>query len=98
MEKNTSPNGNGVLTKKALIQTVSARSGESQATVRKVLEEVLETIREELAERKEIVFKNFGKFYLSQRGPKVARNFKTGEKITVPSSWVVRFKPSKKFF
>ena len=87
-----------VATKRTLVERISSRTGESQATVKKVLDETIEAIREELNNKGKVVFRNFSRFYVAQRAAKKARNFRTGETITVPPSWTVKFRPSKQFF
>lgn len=42
-----------------------------------------------------IEIRGFGTFVLHYRAPRQARNPKTGEQITTPAKYVLRFKPGK---
>ena len=77
-----------------LIRAVAKVSGESAATVRKVLEAAERVTRESLADGLPVMLFGLGKLVVAQRGTKLARNPRTGEAVTVPPHKVVVLKPS----
>lgn len=59
------------------------------------VETAFETIRQALSRGEKVVVSNFGTFRVKSRQPRVGRNPKTGEQVSVPSRRGVRFKASK---
>ncbi len=59
------------------------------------VETTFETVRQALARGEKVVVSNFGTFRVKSRQPRVGRNPKTGEQVSVPSRRGVRFKASK---
>ena len=56
----------------------------------------LEAVKDALARGEHIEIRGFGTLKVRQRGPRQARNPRTGEAVTVPARDVPVFKPSKK--
>ena len=56
---------------------------------------VLDTMSEALAKGDHIEIRGFGSFALNYRPPRVGRNPKSGEKVSVPEKWVPHFKAGK---
>lgn len=82
-----------------LVRTVAreAVTNPPQMVVRDVLDAALATIMDEVAEGREVKLSNFGKFDAHDRPPRVARNPKTGEEVSVAARRVARFRPAKMF-
>jgi nucleoid DNA-binding protein len=59
------------------------------------VETTFETVRSALARGEKVVISNFGTFRVKARRPRVGRNPKTGEQVSVPTRRGVRFKASK---
>ncbi|OGR94780.1 MAG: hypothetical protein A2V88_00960 [Elusimicrobia bacterium RBG_16_66_12] len=59
------------------------------------VETAFETVRQALSRGEKVVVSNFGTFRVKSRQPRVGRNPKTGEQVSVPSRRGVRFKASK---
>jgi len=59
------------------------------------VETAFETVRLALSRGEKVVVSNFGTFRVKSRQPRVGRNPKTGEQVSVPSRRGVRFKASK---
>ena len=59
------------------------------------VETAFETVRHALSRGEKVVVSNFGTFRVKSRQPRVGRNPKTGEQVSVPSRRGVRFKASK---
>jgi integration host factor subunit beta len=56
---------------------------------------VLDSIIESLQGGDKVELRGFGSFRLRDRAPRIGRNPKTGEKVSVPSKRVPYFKPGK---
>ena len=56
---------------------------------------VLDAMSEALAKGDRIEIRGFGSFALNSRPPRVGRNPKSGEKVSVPEKWVPHFKAGK---
>jgi len=66
--------------------------GLTQTQARKIVQHVLDGIRETLVTEGRIELRNFGIFEVKKRRPRQARNPRTGEKVHVPEKVVVTFK------
>lgn len=80
--------------KKELIEGVSALSGVPKKTVREVLDAMCDVTASALAVGDSVMLAGVGKLTVNHRGPKAARNLKTGEKVIVPARNVVVLAPS----
>ena len=56
---------------------------------------ILDALSEALAKGDRIVIRGFGSFSLNYRPPRVGRNPKSGDKVSVPEKWVPHFKAGK---
>jgi integration host factor subunit beta len=56
---------------------------------------ILDAMSEALAQGDRIEIRGFGSFALNYRPPRVGRNPKSGEKVSVPEKWVPHFKAGK---
>jgi integration host factor subunit beta len=56
---------------------------------------VLDAMSEALAKGDRIEIRGFGSFALNYRPPRVGRNPKSGDKVSVPEKWVPHFKAGK---
>ena len=56
---------------------------------------ILDAMTEALVRGDRIEIRGFGSFALNYRPPRVGRNPKSGEKVSVPAKWVPHFKPGK---
>ena len=54
-----------------------------------------DAVAQALARGEKVVISNFGTFRVKARRPRLGRNPKTGEKVSVPARRGVRFKASK---
>jgi nucleoid DNA-binding protein len=64
----------------------------SRTKVQKVVAES-SAILDTLVDEQRVELRNFGIFQVKRRGPRKARNPRTGEKVLVPEKCVVTFKP-----
>ena len=56
---------------------------------------ILDAMSDALAKGDRIEIRGFGSFSLNYRPPRVGRNPKSGDKVSVPEKWVPHFKPGK---
>jgi integration host factor subunit beta len=56
---------------------------------------ILDAMSEALTKGDRIEIRGFGSFALSFRPPRVGRNPKSGDKVSVPEKWVPHFKAGK---
>ncbi|MCP5269405.1 MAG: integration host factor subunit beta [Zoogloeaceae bacterium] len=56
---------------------------------------MLDAMSEALAKDDRIEIRGFGSFALNYRPPRVGRNPKSGDKVSVPEKWVPHFKAGK---
>jgi DNA-binding protein HU-beta len=78
------------MTKADFIDRVAGRlASKKEAT--EAVETVLDGISDALANGEEVNFTGFGKFHVSERGPRQGVNPRTGERITIPGGKVPKF-------
>jgi len=74
-----------------------AHGGLSYAETRKIINFILETIKDRLACGEKVLLSGFGCFYVTQRKTKRGVNPQTGAPMIIPERNSVKFKPSKHF-
>jgi DNA-binding protein HU-beta len=80
------------MTKADLIDAITTKLGGSKAEAGRALEAVTEVLQEALTQGEEIKLPGFGVFAVTERAASEGRNPRTGEKIAIPASKVVKFK------
>jgi DNA-binding protein HU-beta len=80
-----------IVTKAEFVDQVADRSGIGKGEAGKVVDAVLDTIKEVLSRGGEINFTGFGKFAVADRGARQGVNPQTGERIQIAASRVPRF-------
>jgi DNA-binding protein HU-beta len=81
--------------KNDLIAQVADVSGLSRTDSTKAVDAVFDSIAAALQDGGEIRLVGFGTFAVSKRAASEGRNPRTGEKIKIPASKQVKFKPGK---
>ena len=82
------------LTKKDIINSLYMQIGFSKKISENLLEDILDTISDNLIKHKKIKISNFGTFSLRLKKSRLGRNPKTKEKKIISVRNVVLFKPS----
>ena len=82
------------MNKMTLVEYVSEKTGVTKKDAHLVVNCVLEGIKHGLVYEERVTLSGLGTFLLSKRLPRRARNPKTGEKISVNSKVVPKFKAS----
>jgi len=84
------------MTRAELIEVLARkRSNIPYSDVEQTVKTLLEQMSESLARGERIEIRGFGSFSLHFRSPRVGRNPKTGEAVTLDSKYVPHFKPGK---
>ncbi len=83
------------LTKKDIVNAVYMQIGFSKKISENLLEDILNTLMENLIKKKIVKISNFGTFLIREKKERVGRNPKTKESKIISSRKVVLFKPSK---
>lgn len=84
------------ITKKILVDRIANENGLQRTQIKKVLQDFLDEIVNELGEGNRIEFRDFGVFEVKHRAARTAQNPKTLERVPVAAKRSVRFKPGRK--
>ncbi len=80
------------VTKKDLVDRIAESTGQRRIVVKQIVQSFLDEIIGELSANNRLEFRDFGVFEIRERGPRVAQNPKTMEKVPVPRKRTVKFK------
>ena len=83
------------MTKQEIVDIVSNASGLTKVETETIMNGVMSTIIDSLANNEKVELRGFGTFGIKHRMPKKARNPGTGEPVFLPERFVPTFKPSK---
>lgn len=81
------------MTRRKIAQSISQDLCLTQLQAKHVVQKVFDAILDTLVEEERVELRNFGIFQVKRRGPRKARNPRTGEKVFVREKCVVTFKP-----
>ena len=84
------------MNKKELVNAVAQKSELSKKDSTLIVEALVGTITEELANGNEVAVTGFGKFSTSVRAARKGRNPSDGTEISIPETTVPKFKAGKK--
>lgn len=82
-------------TKEDIAEMLSEITGDSAAHSKKVIDGLVEIIKDILSNGQEIQIRSLGTLKVVDRKGKTARDFKTGQKLVVPARKSVKFTPGK---
>lgn len=80
------------VTKKELIDRIADRTGNKRVEVKRIIQNFLDEIIEELGNGNRLEFRDFGVFESKIRAARTAQNPKTLEQVKVPEKRTVKFK------
>lgn len=84
------------MTKSELIESLSKRQGQlAYKDVELAVKTILEHMANALSNGERIEIRGFGSFSLHYRPPRVGRNPKSGDPVSLPAKYVPHFKPGK---
>ena len=82
--------------KSELVQKIAEQNPHLyQRDVENIVNSILEAITNALAEGDRVELRGFGAFSVKNRGARIGRNPKTGERVEVDEKWVPFFKTGK---
>ena len=82
--------------KSGLVQTIAEQNPHLyQRDVEKIVNTILDSITDALAEGQRVELRGFGAFSVKNREARTGRNPRTGESVNVEEKWVPFFKPGK---
>lgn len=85
------------MTKADIIREISSKTGLERKDVSNVLETMMVTIKDSLANGEEVFMRGFGSFIIKERAQKTARNISKNVTVIVPAHNIPAFKPAKEF-
>jgi nucleoid DNA-binding protein len=80
--------------KKELVKAVATESGDTEVSVRRMLDAMDKVVRGAIAAGRPVMLAGLGKLFTRRRGPKKARHMVSGNAVVVPERTVVLLKPS----
>lgn len=84
------------MTKSELIEAIALKQTQlAQKDIDLAVKTLLEYMAQSLADGERIEIRGFGSFSLHYRPPRVGRNPKTGDAVSLPEKYVPHFKPGK---
>jgi len=83
------------LTKADLVEEVSRVAQVTKKQAEEIVQTVFSTIVESLRGGRKVELRGFGSFRIRNRGARVGRNPKTGNRVEVPPKRIPYFKPGK---
>ena len=83
------------MTKAELVAKVAGQINLTKKQTEVVVNTVFQSITESLSHGKKVELRGFGSFRIRERNPRMGRNPKSGEKVSVPAKKVPFFKAGK---
>ena len=83
------------MNKTELVSAMAERLGASKKHSEEALTVALDLITEALAEGEKVQLVGFGSFEVRERAPRIGRNPRSKEEVTIPASKAVQFKSGK---
>ncbi len=84
------------MNKNDLVESIASSANISKVAAERGLNGMLNTITNAIEGGERVTLVGFGSFSLVNRAPRLGRNPKTGEAVSIPSRRAVRFNPGKK--
>lgn len=83
------------MTKADLVAKVASQINLTKKQTEVIVNTVFQSITESLSEGKKVELRGFGSFRIRNRNPRIGRNPKSGDKVSVPAKKVPFFKAGK---
>ena len=80
------------VTKKELVDRISEQTGSKRVIVKRIVQEFLDEVINELGRGNRLEFRDFGVFETKRRAARIAQNPKTLQRVKVPPKRTVKFK------
>lgn len=85
------------MTKADIVNEISKETGMEKIQVQRVVECFMDSVKDSLAQEKNVYLRGFGSFILKKRARKTARNISQNTTIVIPEHFIPSFKPAKVF-
>ena len=85
------------MTKADIVNEVAKATGIEKIAVQNVIESFMESIKDSLANDKNVYLRGFGSFIVKERAQKTARNISKNSTLIIPAHNIPSFKPAKVF-
>ena len=72
-------------------------NGIEKVAVMAIVEEVMASIKENMANGENVYLRGFGTFHIVERKEKIGRNISKNTSVVIPAHKIPRFKPAKEF-
>mgnify|MGYP000202700190 CR=1 FL=1 len=83
------------MNKTTLIEKVAQNMDGTKKKAEVAVNAIFDTLEESLSSGNEVRLVGFGSFSVSKRNSRTGRNPQTGELMTIPANYTVKFKPGK---
>jgi DNA-binding protein HU-beta len=83
------------MTKADLVSKIAGAGSITKAQAEKAVDGFVAAVSQALSSGEKVTLVGFGTFSVGSRSQREGRNPRTGEKIKIPASKVVKFKPGK---
>lgn len=84
------------MTKRGLIRSMAASTGEPESVCQRQLEAMIEAIEYSLAKGRPVLIRGFGLFEMRLRKPRAVKDWSKGTTVLRPAAMEARFRPGKR--
>ena len=85
------------MTKAEIVSQITEKTGIEKVAVTAIVEEIMESIKSNMAKGENIYLRGFGTFGVIERKEKLGRNISKNTTVVIPAHKIPKFKPSKEF-
>ena len=85
------------MTKAEIVSQITEKTGIEKVAVTAIVEEIMESIKSNMAKGENVYLRGFGTFGVIERKEKVGRNISKNTTVVIPAHKIPKFKPSKEF-
>ena len=85
------------MTKAKIVSQITEKTGIEKVAVTAIVEEIMESIKSNMANGENVYLRGFGTFGVIERKEKLGRNISKNTTVVIPAHKIPKFKPSKEF-
>ena len=85
------------MTKAEIVSQITEKTGIEKVAVTAIVEEIMESIKANMANGENVYLRGFGTFHIVERKEKIGRNISKNTSVVIPAHKIPRFKPAKEF-
>lgn len=83
------------MTKAEIVTRINEKTGIGKVAVMAIVEELMASIKENMANGENVYLRGFGTFHIVERKEKMGRNIRKNTSVVIPAHKIPRFNPSK---